>query len=59
MTTSPSLAKAELRGWQVAELAWAEFDAWLSSAGDDIQGLSILDQIGLYATATTKTEAVK
>lgn len=35
--------------FEIQEDAYAAFDAWLASQGDDVQELSLLDQIEVYA----------
>lgn len=35
------------------EAAWKTFEAWLASQGDDVQDLTLTEQIELYAKATT------
>lgn len=38
----------EKRGYEVQDDAWAEFDAWLARKPDEVQDLSLLEQIDLY-----------
>lgn len=46
-----------MRGYEVVEAAWSEFDAWVSAQDDDVKELGILEQIELYAAAPTKVGA--
>ena len=39
----------EKMGWEIAEEAYAAFDAWLAQQPDEVQELSLLEQISLYA----------
>jgi len=39
----------DLRGWEVAELAYLDFELWLSRQPDEVQDMGLLDQIDLYA----------
>ena len=45
------IRESELLGWEVAERAYAEFDAWLAVQPDEVQDMDLLDQIDLYAKA--------
>ena len=40
-----------LLGWEVAERAYADFDAWLAGQPDEVQDMGLLDQINIYAKA--------
>lgn len=41
----------ELLGWEVAALAYSDFDGWLAGQPDTVQDMTLLDQIELYAEA--------
>jgi len=41
----------EKRGYEIADEAYAAFDAWLAAQSDEVQELSLLEQIDLYAEA--------
>lgn len=38
-----------MRGWQIQEEAWRAFEAWLRTQSDEVQEMSILEQIEIYA----------
>ena len=40
------------QGQQIQEEAFRAFDEWLAAQSDEVQELSFLDQIDLYATHT-------
>jgi hypothetical protein len=40
------------QGWQIVDEAWATFDEWLAAQSDEVQELSILEQIELYSAHT-------
>lgn len=37
-----------MAGEMLTKRAWAEFDAWVAKQSDEVQALSILEQIDLY-----------
>lgn len=45
-----------MRGYEIAEEAFRAFDHWVSEQDDDVQNMGLIEQINLYAAATSKDQ---